>query len=698
MVKSISASHHKLRMYSVFAVLLVMFGSSLFIISMRAFGCGGPATYDLDTPMHSLDQLFEQLLTSVDAYDVVTRDEFLFLYPFRLEKPKEINPLWTMVYTYKAPAFSPPSSELFTSAIRNGDWKGAEGEAIRIVNQVLDMPAVVADKYQLQFIQALEFLEVRPLFQKINPALIKSALWHSSSAAENRKFPSELQDVLEVRNLDRQKVDEIIKAKPHHPRIATLRFVSLRNEFARKIPDGWPDDIRKKVRKETWREFEQSVDLWLKDYPQHPLADLVLLWKLRVYYFEGNNQLAWKLLMSVYPRRLLRVLYEMRYLLLHGSYPNGSLDTIKDPLLFTAVLHSVNIDSEQWGRWWQVSEQYRSHAWATNLQERLLEKSIHEARLGKLPPLFPKEPRNSTPLWGKLRALALMEAGQWDDAGKQLFSLSPDGEQAILAAAYHLRRGKTALAVQIIDLPEHIRHYLIRVILNDEALRGLTTSKNRIVRQEALIEQGVRLAEKGKWAEAAICIQTIDAAHAELWKRAAMLSKETSAAGRLHWARFLRDNNGKLFYGNDSAWYRSVNFRYRHIIRDQQEVVKRPRETTQQNNAKNGGGNITRSSSDALPWTQQQEQDAIMQHLTRTAEMWSALRAYVEWLSTAKPSQQMSAVVREADVCYNWLINWDSTNSDFWENYLRDHPVVKQLRDAGKRSKNIAEEKRHPIS
>jgi hypothetical protein len=99
-------------MYTVFAFLLVMFGSSLFIISMRAFGCGGPATYDLDTPMHSLDQLLGQLLTGVDAYEVVTRDEFLFLYPFRLEKPEEIKPLWTMAYTYEAPSFPrpPPNS------------------------------------------------------------------------------------------------------------------------------------------------------------------------------------------------------------------------------------------------------------------------------------------------------------------------------------------------------------------------------------------------------------------------------------------------------------------------------------------------------------------------------------------------------------------------------------------------------------
>ena len=684
MGKPLFGSQQQLTKNIVLVMSLVILTISLFI-SKSAFCCGGPAVYDLDAPMHPLDNLLEQLLTSQSDYELGTRDEFLFLYPFKLEKQKEIEPLWTLVYMNNTESFRQPALELFESALMRGDWETAETEAKQIINQVIDMPSAVADMYQPAFIEALEFLELQPYLKDVNLHLVKSVFWDSSARQESNKLPQDLQDILEIRTLDRQKVDEIIAAKPHHPRAATLRFISLRNEFAHKVPDGWVYDIRKKVHKDTWRELERSADLWLKDYPQHPLADLVLFWKTRIYYFEGNRQRAWNQLLSIYPRRLPRVLYEMRYMLMNYEAPLvENLDKIKDPILFSALLPSLDINSEQWSKWWELSEMNFLRPWASNLQERLLAKTIREGYFAQLPHSFPKQPRNPTSLWGKLRALSLMKTCQWDNAAKQLFSLAADKEQAILAAAYHLRRGKIALAAQVIDLPEDVRHYLIRVMLDDDGLHVLELSKNPILKREALFEQGVRFAEKGKWTEAARIIRATDIPNKAFWEKAAALSADTRAAGRLEWARFLKNNNGKLFYGNDSAWYRSLSWRIRRVSDNQQRVAKRSKNDSQQAPAPMGEAGKQMCSHD-FPWTSEHEQDAVTQHLARTAEMWLALQVYADWLSTSKPSREMSVVLKEADACYNWLINWDSTNSHFWNNYLVDQSAIKQIREAGKR-------------
>ena len=659
-------------------------------ITGNVFACGGPATYNLDMPMHSLDSLVEALLSDESDYEIVTRDEFLFLYPFKLQlhndqEQSDIESLWALAYRGDERLFGRPATDAFESALKRGDWRAAEPQAKRIINDVLDMPSVVADKYQAPLIEALEFLELQPYLTNTDPRTIAAAFWDSSIAADRSKLPPALLDVLEMRNLDRERVDEIISAKPKHPRMATLRFISLRNRFAREVPNGWVYDIRKKVPKETWRGLEESTNLWLKDYPDHPLADLVLLWKTRIYYFEGDRQQAWKLLISMYPRRQARVLYEMRFMLMNFSVPQDeTVDAIKDPILFSAFLPSVKISPEKWAAWWKISEENYSRPWARNLQERLLAKAVKQEGSLKLPPSFPKAPRNPTPLWGELRALALMKTCNWEDAGKQLFSLAPDKDQAVLAAAYHLRRGKAAMAAQVIDLPADIRHYLIRVTVDYEDLQSLTTAKNPNIKREALFEQGVRLAEKGKWSEAAKMVLAADSDKGALWKKAASFSTDTSASGIIAWARFLKENNGTLFYGNDSAWYRTLSWRTRHLSQNRERIVKRAKGEPR---TSRGAQEETYTCSQKLPWTPEHEEEAITQHFFRTTEMWLALQAYAAWLSTAKPSKEMTAAVKEADLCYNWLVNWDSGNSGFWREYLIDHPVVTQIREAGKRAR-----------
>jgi hypothetical protein len=507
---------------------------------------------------------------------------------------------------------------------------------------------------------------------------MRSALWGWSESSTNKSsdLPPEILDILAMRNFDRQKADEIIKAKPGHPRLATLRFVALRNEFARRVPDGWLYDIQQKVPEEAWRELEVSVDRWLTDYPQHPLADLVLLWKTRIFYFKGDVDRAWQHLLSVYPRRLPRVLYDIRYLLAHGrprgygrennTYVRKSFRTTNDPLLFSALLTTLHIDPAQWDQWWEVTEENLNQPWAVNLQERLL---AEVPRSDELPSLFPKESRNPSQLWGQLRAVALMKAGKWEDAEKQIFSLAPDEEQALLAATFHLRRGQPLLAAQVPNVPTLIRLYLVRVIFNDEELRKLKAQeKITVLEKETIHEQGVRLTERGKWAEAARLIRTVDPARSKLWAEVARLMMDNSDQALLRLARFFKDHRGELFYDRTELWHPTVRGRYWHLLMSK----RRP---------------TGRTEKEVLPWSTDRELKGIERHFVGNAELWLALQTYVDWLTTAAPSPQMREIVKEADFCYNRLISPGFWNSTFWSEYLSGHPVVEKLREEGRRAK-----------
>src|SRR6185436_18136335 len=67
-----------------------------------------------------------------------------------------------------------------------------------------------------------------------------------------------------------------------------------------------------------------------------------------------------------------------------------------------------------------------------------------------------------------------------------------------------------------------------------------------------------RMAAKGDWNGGASLIEGVDPARAPLWREAARLHSDQSAGGLLAWARFLKKNDGKLFYKPDTVWYRSL--------------------------------------------------------------------------------------------------------------------------------------------
>jgi hypothetical protein len=64
--------------------------------------------------------------------------------------------------------------------------------------------------------------------------------------------------------------------------------------------------------------------------------------------------------------------------------------------------------------------------------------------------------------------------------------------------------------------------------------------------------------------------------------------------------------------------------------------------------------------------------------------LYYALRASARWLDRANANTAgLAAVVREANVVYNRLYNWDETNSPFWSETLQSSAEAKSIRRAG---------------
>lgn len=170
----------------------------------------------------------------------------------------------------------------------------------------------------------------------------------------------------------------------------------------------------------------------------------------------------------------------------------------------------------------------------------------------------------------------------------------------------------------------------------------------------------MRSAGRGDWGSAIVRLGALDPERARRWTASKQLSSDESPPGLLQWARFLKTQNGKIFYGLDTAWHRSLNHRLAQLRAPRSRAVE------------------------LGPWSREEEVSSIEGHLLGSSEMWSALQAYVAYLSTAAPGTESLNVLTEADQCYNWLINYDLENSTFWKDYLEKHEVVLKLRQIGR--------------
>lgn len=681
-----------------------------------ARACGGPAQVAVGGVLYPLD--VSAICSPEDGYDVYYLDQFLFLYPFRLTLGDSLESLWQSAYgsgwtppgtaagtsvisikrfkdgtstegfgspaswsfddepqlasvtfcqtnyrdcktiTRESWAFVPDMSP-FTSAVQAHDWPAAKKAAAQVVEQFLDQPQSVAQARNDELKRAVEYLELEPFIGEIGDERASEYFFSTARPPAESELSPTFRRALAIRYMPRADAGRVLAEDPRQARAASLRFVVLQQELREQIPNGWtpmPEDAALRL--------DGMIDEWLKDYPDHPLRDLVVLLKVRVKYFQsrGGNA-ALEMLLDMYPRHLKRVLVEMRYILVNrgAMLPLESLEkrSPPDPVLITALTPAdVDLGATGWTRLWKLSESQPQAPWSVNLQERLLRAA---GAMSPLPEGFPAEAKAPTQLWGMLRLVALERNQQWQEALKQAAATPANEQVAQLAATAHLALGHVKEAALVEGLSPVEKDYLLQVLLSDAELQSLLRGG---IGADAALSLGMRRAAAGEWAAAARDIEPFDAERAALWRTCAKLSSDRSPAGLLRWARFLKANYGRIFPETDTAWERSLSWDY----------------------ALSGSTdpNLAARRSVRSPWTLQYRHQAVERHLLQN-EMWLALNAYAQVLVRAPRSPEAPAALHEADECYNWLLNHCQNCSDFWQNFLDRQPAVEQLRKAGRK-------------
>ena len=625
-------------------VVFVVGVALLFSSDRVATACGGPAFADLGA-LAKVGSSLDRLIVPDPvwaSFGNSQREEFRFLYPFKVEHPAEIAALWQFSYEQGGNAPAAPSFAPVEQAVADGDLGRAAQAARGVVLAVLDEPAGVAAEHTQVLFRAVELLELAPQLAAVPIDVARGFLLGPMPAA----LPPSLQDALAARTAGPGRAP-LPAFGPAHPRAASLALWALERDFAARVPNGWSDATRKAVPAATFRELEAGVDGWLADHPAHPLADWVRLWKVRVRYFHGDGEGAWQVLLAMYPRHRPRVLGEMRYLLLQDVAPSASqIDGLTNPELITALATTDTITEARFHRWWALAAASPAQKWATNLEERLLFWVAQHAQPGELPAEFPRTARDPSALWAKLRAVALGKAGQLVPASREIEGVQPDAEQAELASQLRLARGQPERAARLPELGVDALRYLVRVRLDTKALGRLAT-RHDAAGKEARAELAVRHTAAGRWEAAARRIDEDDPDRALLYRRAAALAARKDARADLDLARFL-DANPELFRPSDPGMYRAMSAAY-------------------------GAASTSRDEARAIAAT-----------LTRGNARWRALTLYARWLPGHTQDYDAENALTEADRIYNRLINYGGASGLFWDVSVRPSREAKAIRAAGK--------------
>jgi hypothetical protein len=632
--------------------------------------CGGPSFDLIDQALKPVDEFIAW--SSVQECDPEEADsscayignlstvlELRFLHPFHLAKPDMYRELRNRSYfeydygTGASPKAEPKSSDALARKVDAGDWDGAESEARSLVERILDMPHFQADENRDVLARAVAALDLRPLAASVPDDALRAA-WRGVLSSYRPAF---------------------LKAPPlaspiKEAREGTTRFIALKDAMRTRIPNGWREDIRKNVAPETWGALESLHAQWLKDFPGHPLADLARLSQVRLAYLRDRADESWKILFALYPKRPVRAVGEMRFLLQQEIAPDPAA-VPDDPVLLSALAPWFEYQkdgawSPLWTRLWDLSLADPKAPWATNLQIRLLKEAADQASpKSGLPEGFPAPAANPDPRWAAFRLFALYKVGRWDDALAQARLIKPNEITAAVIAKLHIRRKEWKEALGLKELPFDAKRYLIRVLLDDETLRSLQDLSDPRLKSEVRLTLAVRAAAKGDWPAGLALLADGDMRRAGLWEQAARLSADQTPSGRLALGRFLRKNDGKLFYAPDTVWYRSVFWRL-------SAVAGRGKENALPSNIDPG-----------LPWTGEIESQAIRSHLT-ALEPFLALRAFATYLrETTGQGKQRKAALKEADQAYNWLLNWANNYSENWKSLLDQSDEAKIIRQAG---------------
>jgi hypothetical protein len=655
---------------------------ALALVAMPAFPCGGPGADIVDRPLVPVHDYLRRTLYD-DEYESQLRPELRFLEPFRRAMPDSVGAL--LAFAYEGDGYRPAADRdtlprhyererlgAMARLIEQGDYAGAEATARRVVSDVLDMPAGLASPYAQALRTAVELVE---LARSLTPGDRVTAARYFSGDSTTREslaaagaLPRVLGAALDIRRLRRSEASVYADAHASSPRLASLRFVALQEAMRAGIPDGWASSTRDSVPPMRWDELERLHADWLRRFPNHPLADYVRLSRVRLLYFKGDDTRAWEELLAMYPRHRERVLGEMRYLVRQGALPESIEGPRFDWPLRAALIPEVRLAPEQWDAYWQATESHAGEPWAIVMQERLLWRATKLAESTRsLPSRFPQRPAAPTPLWAKLRLLALLEAGNLDGATAQADSTddSEDDLGAIRVRLHLLRRdwGKALAAARADDAATA---YLVRVLAPQPIVDSLAAAAASPLATDVRLTIAARRAAIGDWTGASRSVAATDPDQARRWARTATLAADTSRSGGLAFARWMRDQHGRLFFGEDTFWLRGLNWRLDALDRDTTDRLEPP------------------AFDPRLPWTAAEERTKIDAHLRSTTELYYSLGAYARWLDGATRSTPgLVAVLREADQVYNRLVNWDESNSRFWSAALTRSPEARSIRRAG---------------
>jgi hypothetical protein len=632
----------------------------------------------VDLPLVSVQQYLSRTLYD-DEYEVELRPELRLMEPIHRAVPDSVAQVYGFLYegdgTPLDPVFDTTGARRaremeapMLRAMERGAYADAVAEARRVVSGVLDVPAALAGAYGDALRDAVEIVDVAPRLAPADRG-VATRYFRGDSARDalraSGSLPPVLREALEVRSLTRTAAASYAEQHPQSGRLGSLRFVALQEAMRAGIPDGWAGSMDS-VPPERWTELDRLHNEWLRAFPAHPMADYVRLSRVRLAYFRQDRAGAWNELLEVYPRHRERVLGEMAYLMRKSTYPPSLDDPRIDWPLRAALVRDTRLDAATWARYWRASESHVNEPWAIPLQERLLWQAIVLARGGSLPEAFPRTPRAPSALWAKLRLIALMQAGDIDAAFAQADS-TPDSASDVgaIRARLHLLRREWGPAIAAAD--EHASEYLVRVLAPTPVVDSLAATRGSPVATDARLTTVGRRALAGDWAGAGRAAAGTGTARARLWARTAKLAADTSRAGTLAFARWMRDRRGELFFGESTYWLRGINWRRYALLPDSSGGIAQPRKFD------------TR-----LPWTPDEELSKISAHLRSTTELYYSLRAYARWLDGATAATPgVAAVVREADQVYNRLINWDENNSRFWSDELTSSREARSIRRAG---------------
>ena len=551
----------------------------------RAHACGGASVVapQVVQPPH---------LLGVDEETELPRKEQRFLYPYLLAHPKEAPPLWQFAYEglQQVPA---PNEQPYLRASAEQHEDRARTEAQKLLNEWYALPPVPAAAHREIAMRAAKFLE------------------RAGSA------PS-----------------------------PTQQFLDLVQQFTAQVPDGWASGLQSQVPAAFWARQLSTAKAWLSHNPAHPLHDLVMLWQVRIERFSGHSQQAWALLFQLYPRRRVRALAEMRYLIQQNEPPSeAQLDALSDPLLAASLINRENASPARWERYWRLSLTATRKVEAIALQERLLQALVDQGDAVALPASFPTQAGKPSQYWGELRGLLLLRRGQLAPAREQLALLTPDSEQATLLANCTLAMGDPVQAARTPALDPVDARYLIEVLTPQALLPKLRRDPNGQVRAAAEVALASDLIRRGDFQGAARSYQSIDASQAAAFERLAVLQKQGDELGL---ARALRARGKALGVGMESDYYRGFSTRYAQLRPDSAEAK------------------------------------GLIAYFEASSGSFQALRHFVPWLEAHPNDAKARAVLDEADAAYVALQSFGGWEDLFWVQYLTKHELALRLRRIGK--------------